>query len=138
MARRRARLRRMPKTAALTITVVLIAAGLVHLLPAVGVFGTQRLAALYGVAIADPALLLLMRHRAVLFGLVGALMLHAAVSPPLQLWALGAGLLSTLSFVALAAQADALAPPLRTVMWIDVGLAAALALALLLRLLSPP
>ena len=128
----------MPKAVALTITVVLIAAGLVHLLPAVGVLGAQRLNALYGVAIADPALLLLMRHRAVLFGLVGALMLQAAVAPPLQVWALAAGLLSTLSFVALAAQADALAPPLRTVMWVDIALAAALALALLLRLLFSP
>jgi hypothetical protein len=127
----------MPKAAALTITVVLIAAGLVHLLPAVGALGAQRLNALYGVAIADPSLLLLMRHRAVLFGLVGALMLHAAIAPPLQVWALGAGLLSTLSFVVLAVQADALAPPLRTVMWIDIALAVALVLALLLRLLSP-
>jgi hypothetical protein len=126
----------MPKAAALAVTVVLIAAGLVHLLPAVGVFGAQRLNALYGVAITDPALLLLMRHRAVLFGLIGALMLHAAVAPSLQVWALGAGLLSTLSFVVLAAQAEALAPPLRTVMWIDIALAAALALALLLRLFT--
>ena len=125
------------KITPLVVTVVLLAAGLVHLLPAVGVLGPQRLGALYGVAIADPSLLLLMRHRALLFGVLGVLMLAAAASPPLQPWMLGAGLASTASFVVLAAGADPLGAPLRTVMWIDVVLSAALAVALTLRLLNP-
>jgi hypothetical protein len=125
------------KIAPLLVTLALLAAGLVHLLPAAGVLGAQRLAALYGVAIADPSLLLLMRHRALLFGVLGVLMLAAAWSPPLQPWALGAALVSTASFVVLAMGADTLAAPLRTVMWIDVGLAVVLLIALLLRLLNP-
>ncbi len=123
------------KLAPLLVTLVLLAAGLVHLLPAVGVLGAPRLAALYGVAIDDPTLLLLMRHRALLFGVLGVLLLIAAGSPPLQPWALGAGLVSTASFVVLAGAAQPLAPPLRSVVWIDAVLALALLLGLGLRLL---
>ncbi len=39
--------------------------------------GRRRLEALYGVDIEDPNLLLAMRHRAVLFGLLGGLLLAA-------------------------------------------------------------
>ena len=114
------------------VTGTLLVAGLFHVLPVAGVLGAERLASLYGVAVGDPALLLLMRHRAVLFGVLGAFMLHAAWSPPLQGWALAAGLVSTASFVALAMAAP-LTPALRTVMWIDVALFAALLAALGLR-----
>jgi hypothetical protein len=114
-------------------TLALLAAGIVHLLPLTGVLGAPRLAALYGVAIDDPSLLVLMRHRAVLFGVLGAFMLHAAWSPPLQLWALGAAFASTASFVWIAASSAPLSPALRTVMWIDIALAALLLGALALR-----
>jgi len=115
------------------ITLALLAAGLVHLLPLTGVLGAPRLAALYGVALDDQSLLALMRHRAVLFGVLGAFMLHAAWSPPLQAWALGAALASTASFVRIAASGASLTPPLRTVMWIDVVLAVLLLVAFALR-----
>ncbi len=114
---------------------MLLVAALVHLLPLTGVLGATRLAALYGVAIGEPALLVLMRHRAVLFGVLGAFMLHAAWSPPLQPWALGAALASTASFVAIALGSAPLSPALRTVMWIDVVLVVLLLVALMLRLM---
>ncbi len=115
------------------VTGVLLVAAIVHLLPLSGVLGAPRLAALYGVAIDAPALLVLMRHRAVLFGVLGAFMLHAAWQPALQPWTLVAGLVSTASFVAIAAGSTALSPALRTVMWIDVVLVVLLLVALVLR-----
>jgi len=118
------------------VTAALLFAALFHLLPAVGVLGAQRLASLYGVAIPGDDLLVLMRHRALLFALLGAFMLHAAWSPPLQGWALAAGLVSTGGFVWLAWTSGWLAAPLRTVMWIDVALFAALAVAGGVRMLS--
>ena len=118
------------------ITAVLLAAAVFHLLPAMGLLGAGRLAALYGVSIPGDDLLLLMRHRALLFGILGAFMLHAAWSPPLQPWALFAGLLSTAGFVSLAWGAAWLTPPLRTVMWIDVLLVAALGAGLVVRLVA--
>jgi len=76
----------------------LIVAGIIHLVPITGVLGADRLAALYGLPIADPNLVILMRHRAVLFGLLGAFMVYAAFRPALQILAFVAGFLSVLSF----------------------------------------
>ena len=107
---------------------VLVVTALVHLLPAIGVLGAERLVSLYGMTLADGPLLVLMRHRALLFGVLGAFMLHAAWSAPLQSWALAAGIVSTLGFIVLAWGAEG---PLGTVMWIDVGLLVALVIAAL-------
>jgi len=77
-------------------------AGVVHLLPVAGVASAATLERLYGVALADPSLVILMRHRAVLFGIVGALLFGAALRPALRPIAAAAGLVSMLSFVAIA------------------------------------
>lgn len=84
------------------ISALLIVAGVIHLLPLSGVLGAERLAALYGVAFQEPNLLLLMRSRAVLFGLLGGLLVYAAFRQPLQPIALTGGLLSVLAFLLLA------------------------------------
>jgi hypothetical protein len=80
----------------------LIIVGVIHLLPLVGVLGTDRLAALYGIPFGEPNLAILMRHRAVLFGLLGVFVLVAAFKPAWQSAALAAGLVSVVSFVGLA------------------------------------
>jgi hypothetical protein len=67
-----------------------------------GVLGAARLTALYGLPFDDPTLALLMRHRAVLFGLLGAFLSYAAFRPALQPLAFGAGFASVLSFLWLA------------------------------------
>lgn len=77
-------------------------AGIIHLLPLPGVLGAGRLARLYGVAADDPNLGILLQHRAVLFGLLGALLVAAAFRPELRAIALIAGLLSTVSFLVIA------------------------------------
>ena len=75
---------------------------MIHLLPLSGVFGAERLNSLYGIRISDPDLTILMRHRAVLFGLLGAFCVYAAIKPPLQFIALTAGAVSVCSFLYLA------------------------------------
>lgn len=74
----------------------------IHLLPLAGVLGGPRLAALYGVQLDDPNLAILMRHRAVLFGLLGVFLALAAFRQPLRLAALLAGGVSVLTFLYLA------------------------------------
>lgn len=76
--------------------------GIIHLLPLTGVVGGDRLDALYGVPIDDPNLAILMRHRAVLFGLLGAFMVYAAFTPAVRTLALLAGFVSVISFLVLA------------------------------------
>src|SRR6187402_1859237 len=84
------------------VPVMLVLVALIHLPPLLGVFGVARVESAYGVQIADPNLALLMRHRAVLFGLVGSLMLAAVFVPSLRLSALLISLLSAGSFALLA------------------------------------
>ena len=76
--------------------------GIIHLLPTMGMLGAERLAALYGVSFDDPNALILMRHRAVLFGVVGGLMMLAIFKPALQPLAFVVGLLSAGSFLCIA------------------------------------
>lgn len=111
----------------------LLAVGLVHLLPVSGVLGAGRLNALYGVDSADPNLLLLLRHRAVLFGLIGGGLIMAAFVPDLRIFAALVALISMLSFIALAG-ADR-TPQIVRVIQIDWVLTAVLGLALGLRLM---
>lgn len=81
---------------------MLIVIGLIHLLPVTGVLGNERLAQLYGMAFTDPNLSILMRHRAVLFGLLGGVLIYAAFRPDFQPVALIVAGVSVLSFLALA------------------------------------
>lgn len=80
----------------------LVLAGIIHLLPLSGAMGAERLAALYGLDFNEPNLALLMRHRAVLFGLLGAFLVFAAFRPSLQPIAFIAAFVSVLSFLLLA------------------------------------
>lgn len=103
-------------------------AGLVNLYPLTGVLGAGALEALYGRGFAEPELLLLMRHRAVLFGLLGGLLVAAAWRPAWRGPATLAGLVSMLSFVALAGPPQELAAALGRVYLADI-VASALLLA---------
>ena len=77
-------------------------AGIIHLLPLPGLLGAEQLRRLYGIAVDDPNLAILLQHRAVLFGLLGALLIAAAFRPELRAVALIAGLVSTVSFLVIA------------------------------------
>ena len=98
----------------------LCVAALIHLLPVVGVMGVDRLQSLYGVAIEGPDLQVLMRHRAVLFGLLGLYLLAAAFIPALQPTALAAGLVSVLSFLLLAWSAAGYNASIARIVAVDV------------------
>ena len=58
---------------------VLLIVALIHALPLVGVMGAAKLTQLYGVDVQDPTLEILLRHRAVLFGLLAAFLAYAAI-----------------------------------------------------------
>lgn len=84
------------------VSAMLLVVAVIHLLPLAGVLGAPRLAALYGIQFDDPNLVILMRHRAALFGLFGAFFVFAAWRPALQPMAFVAGGASVLSFLYLA------------------------------------
>ena len=84
------------------VSAMLVIVGIIHLLPLSGVLSESRLTVLYGIPFDEPNLEILMRHRAVLFGLVGALLIAAAFRPALRTVAFSAGLASVISFLYLA------------------------------------
>jgi hypothetical protein len=84
------------------ISVMFVIVGMIHLLPLSGALGIERLSALYGLPFNDPNLAILMRHRAVLFGLLGVFLVFAAFRPEFQMLAFIVGFISVISFLWLA------------------------------------
>ena len=80
----------------------LIVAGLIHFLPVTGVIGADQLTSMYAIPFADPNLLILMRHRAVMLGLLGGLVLYSAFRPAMQGVGIVVGTVSLASIVGLA------------------------------------
>ncbi|MBT8138155.1 MAG: phosphopantetheine adenylyltransferase [Gammaproteobacteria bacterium] len=118
------------------VTGLLVLVGIIHLLPVSGVLGAERLLTLYGVSLNDTNLLILMRHRAVLFGLLGLFMVCAAFKPSLQPLAFLAGFLSVESFMVLAWSVGGYNEAIRKVVIADVVAVIALGIAGVLYVLS--
>ncbi len=107
-------------------TALFLIVGVVNLLPVVGTLSASRLQALYGVSLDDTNLVILMRHRAALFGIVGALLIASAVHGPLRPTAFAAGLVSMLSFVLVAQLVGGYNAELRRVVVVDLAATALL------------
>ena len=118
------------------ISALLIVAAIIHLLPLAGVLGADRLATLYGMRFDEPNLLIMMRHRAVLFGLLGLFLLYAAFRPALLPLAFGAGIVSAASFLLLAWSVGGYNAALGRVVLADVAALLSLVLALVLYLVG--
>lgn len=118
------------------VPVCLLLVALIHAIPAIGVLGPARLAQLYGLPVQEPNLELLMRHRAVLFGLLAAALAWAAFHAPLHRLALVAGFVSVGSFLLLARLTGPLNGALAGVVradWVALGLLLVAGLTHLLR-----
>ena len=105
---------------------VLLLVALIHALPLVGVVSAAKVSSLYGIAVQDSNLEILMRHRAALFGLLAAFLAYAAFHRHLHSLALIAAAVSVVAFLALAISVGNYNSALSTVVKADI-----LALALL-------
>ena len=106
------------------ILLVLIAAA-INLAPVTGAFAPERMSALYGVNLDDPNLEILMRHRAVLFGIVGGLLVATVFRPALRTLAYIVGFASMLSFLVVAWSVGGYSASIEHVMLMDgIGIAA--------------
>ncbi len=114
--------------------VILVFAGLINLVPVTGVLSAGQLERLYGLPVQGD-LAILMRHRAVLFGILGGFIVLSAFRPVLRPAACVTGLVSMLSFVALAFLANDYGPALHKVVVADLIASAGL-LAVLLHWLT--
>lgn len=120
----------------IAITLILLAVGLLNFFPVIGVAGAARLETLYGPPIEGPDMAILMRHRALLFGLVGAFIILAAFEPSLRVLAFAAGFVSMLGFVALARAEGVTRDRIRKIVTADIVGSAALLVAVALHVLD--
>jgi hypothetical protein len=100
--------------------VALLVAGIIHLLPVAGVMGVNALARLYEIKVSDPNTAILLQHRALLFGVLGALMLSAIALPWLRVTALTVALFSAASFIVVAMVVGGYNPAIGRVVVADV------------------
>jgi hypothetical protein len=106
-------------------TFLVLVAAAINLAPVLGAFAPGRMSAAYGVELGDANLQILMRHRAVLFGLVGGLLVAAAFHPPLRTVGYVVGFSSMVSFLVLAWLVGGYGAEIQRVVAIDgVGIAA--------------
>jgi len=118
------------------ISVLLIIVAVIHLLPLSGALSAKRLTALYGLSFDEPNLEILMRHRAVLFGLLGVFFIYAAFQVELQPIAFVAGLVSVLSFIWIAWSVGAYNASVRRVVVADWVALVCLGIAFVLYILE--
>jgi hypothetical protein len=114
----------------------LIVAGVINLLPLSGVLGRSWLLSLYGQEVGSVDMEILLRHRAVLFGIVAVLLLASVRLTHWRGAAILAAGLSMASFIAVAMVVGGYGPLLRTVVIVDLIGLLALAPAMLHLILS--
>lgn len=107
--------------------VVIFLGGLIHLFPFALAFLPGRIQSAYGVEVTGPDMMLLLRHRAVLFGIVGAVMLYSSLKRRHYALATFVGLASMLSFILLYGTIGGINDRLKSVLWVDVAASVALA-----------
>lgn len=104
------------------VMMLFLAVAAVNLTPGGVAFAPERVVDLYGIApLEGDAMLVLMRHRALLLAIVGVLLAVAAFVRSWRAPATVAGLLSMGTFIALVAMSGGELQKLQRVMWIDVG-----------------
>ncbi len=111
------------------VLLLFLATGLINLVPVAGAVSDLQLSRLYGTGALHPDVSLLLRHRAILFGIVGALLVCAAFQPSIRGIATLAGLVSMVSFCVLVLLIQHGNPDLLRIAWIDVAASLALVLA---------
>ncbi len=99
--------------------ILLFITGAINVLPAILVFSSEKLSKSYGIEIPNPNFELLLRHRAVLFGIVGGLMLYAAILKKHYSLSVTVGLVSMISFIVLYFSLEGINQNLEKVMRID-------------------
>lgn len=81
---------------------IIVIVGLINFYPIVGIFSSEILFNLYKIDSISNDVLILLKHRAILFGLLGGFIIYSAFKPELQIWGIILGLASMLPFIVIA------------------------------------
>jgi len=101
--------------------ICLFIAGIINTIPTFLAFLPDKISTSYGIEIPDSNLELLLMHRAVLFGIIGGIMIYSAISKRNYNLAVCIGLISMISFIILLKLSNGeINPELVKVMWMDI------------------
>lgn len=109
--------------------VILVAVGLVNFFPVIGLASAERLASLYGIQPPGEDLLILLQHRALLFGVLGGFIICSAFRPHLRRAAVTVGFISMVGFIAVLFASGGYGAKLWNVAMIDAVASMVLAVA---------
>ena len=102
--------------------ICLFIAGLINFIPSILAILPNKISESYGIEIPDANYELLLRHRAVLFGLIGGLIIYSAISKKYYSLSVTIGLISMMSFLILFKLGNgAINTELEKVMRIDIA-----------------
>ena len=117
--------------------ITLFLAGIINLIPSLLAFLPDKISKSYGIEIPNGNYELLLRHRAILFGIIGGLIIYAAIVKKYYEIATTVGLISMGSFILLYVLIDKdINSELTKVMMFDVVATVILCIGLLLMLLK--
>ncbi|MEL7489657.1 MAG: phosphopantetheine adenylyltransferase [Pseudomonadota bacterium] len=122
--------------ASVSIAALIFIAGLINFLPVAGVLSGEKIENLYGLTTIDATLEILLRHRAVLFGLLGGFMMWSAFRPALQTLAIIGGFAAMISFIGLFFAVGDASPSLEKIVIADFFGCGCLVIALVLMLIN--
>jgi len=106
----------------LVFRICLFIAGIINIAPSILAFIPNKISDSYGIEIPDSNYELLLRHRAVLFGIIGGIMIYSAITKKHYSMAVIIGLISMISFYILYKLANGeINPELNKVMKIDIA-----------------
>lgn len=81
------------------ISILLLIVGTINFLPVIGVLSAETLSGAYSVDLIGNDIVILMRHRALLFGIVGGFTLYSVIKPSYQSAAIVMAAISMLGFL---------------------------------------
>ncbi len=100
--------------------ITLFIAGGINMLPSILTFLPEKISKSYGIEMPNVNFELLLRHRAVLFGIVGGLMIYSAITKKYYSISVTVGLISMISFIILYFLMNGINMELEKVMKIDL------------------
>jgi hypothetical protein len=102
------------------ITVCLVIVGIINFVPVVGVLSAEKLQSSYNIALSSNDLIILMRHRALLFGILGGFILYSAFVPSYQAAAMIMAAVSMIGFAVLVFSVGGYNPLINKVLIFDI------------------
>lgn len=118
--------------------IALFLAGIINILPAFLAFIPDKISKSYGIELPNGNYELLLRHRAILFGIIGGLMIYSAIAKKYYTIATSVGLISMVSFILLFFLIGKdINSELKNIMIVDIVASFILCLGLLLFKLRP-